>query len=123
MSKKMKALEDRMRRFALTFPEAKEGKSWDHISIKVRKKNFVFFGGHKDSDGLFSMTLKLPQSAEMAASLPFVESSGHGYGRSGWVTVRLGPKDKADPKMFEEWIEQSYRAVAPKKLVKAMDGG
>ena len=109
-----------MRDYALTFPEAQEDHPWEHIAIKVRKKTFVFLGGHKDSDGLFSMTVKLPVSAEMAATLPYVEPAGYGLGRSGWVTVRCAVKDKADPEMLREWIDQSYRAVAPKKLVKEL---
>ena len=121
MSKKMAQLQEKMREFALTFPESHEDNPWDHIAIKVRKKTFVFLGGHKDSVGKFSMTVKLPVSAEMAATLPYVEPAGYGLGRSGWVTVRCAAKDKADPEMFREWIEQSYRAVAPKTLVKQLD--
>ncbi len=121
MSKKMAQLQEKMREYALTFPESHEDNPWEHIAIKVRKKTFVFLGGHKDSDGKFSMTVKLPVSAEMAATLPYVEPAGYGLGRSGWVTVKCAAKDKADPEMFREWIEQSYRAVAPKTLVKQLD--
>lgn len=121
MSAAMAALEDEMRRYALGFPEAIEDHPWDHVAIKVRKKNFVFLGGHKDAEGLFSMTVKLPQSAEMVVNLPFVEPSGYGLGRAGWVTVKLSEGDDAEPEMLKEWIEQSYRAVAPKTLVKQLD--
>lgn len=121
MSKKMAALQEKMRQFALAFPEAQEDHPWDHIAVKVRKKTFVFLGGHKGSDGLFSMTVKLPVSAEMATTLSYVEPAGYGLGRSGWVTVKCAAKDKPDAGMFREWIEQSYRAVAPKTLVKELD--
>ena len=73
MSKKMAELEERMRLYGLAFPEATEDHPWEHISLKVRGKTFVFLGGHKDSAGQFSMTLKLPVSAEMAVTLPFVK--------------------------------------------------
>ena len=121
MSKKMAALQDRIREMALALPEAIEDHPWDHIAIKVRKKTFVFLGGHAGAEGMFSMTVKLPTSSEMAATLPYVEPAGYGLGRSGWVTVKCAAKDKPDPTLFEEWVVQSYRAVAPKKLSKLLD--
>ena len=117
----MAKLQEAMRIFALEFPESHEDHPWDHIAIKVRKKTFVFLGGHKDSDGMFSMTVKLPRSSEMVVTLPYVEPAGYGLGRSGWVTVKCRASDGADPDMFREWIDQSYRAVAPKTLVKKLD--
>lgn len=35
--------------------------------------------------------------------------------------MRLGPKDKSDLDMFKAWIEESYRAIAPKTLAKKLD--
>lgn len=118
MSKKHAALEEKLRKYALTFPEATEEHPWDHVAIKVRGKTFVFLGG--DKADAFSLTVKLPVSAEMAVTLPFVEPAGYGLGKSGWVSVRPGPKDPLDEKLYREWIAQSYRAIAPKKLVKAL---
>jgi predicted DNA-binding protein (MmcQ/YjbR family) len=120
MSKKLFALQERLRRFALTFPEAAEDHPWGHIAVKARKKAFVFMSGEDLHEGKLSMTVKLPVSGEMALTLPCVERAGYGLGKSGWVTARLGPKDKVDPAMLEEWIEQSYRAVAPRTLVKRL---
>jgi hypothetical protein len=34
--------------------------------------------------------------------------------------MRLGPKDPVDLDMFKGWIDQSYRAIAPKTLVKTL---
>ncbi len=121
MSKKLFTLQERLRRHALKFPEAAEDHPWGHIAVKARKKSFVFLSGAELHEGKLSMTVKLPVSGEMALSLPYVERAGYGLGKSGWITVRLGAADKADPRMLEEWIEQSYRAVAPKTLVKKLD--
>jgi hypothetical protein len=57
----------------------------------------------------------------MVLTLPYVEPAGYGLGKSGWVTLRLGSKDPVDLDMFKDWIGQSYRAVAPKTLVKKLD--
>lgn len=120
MSKKLFALQDRLRRFALAYPEASEDHPWDHIAVKVRGKAFVFMSGETLHEGKLSMTVKLPRTGEMTLTLPFMERAGYGLGRSGWVTMRLGAKDKADPLMLEDWIDESYRAVAPKTLVKSL---
>lgn len=120
MSKKLLALQEKLRRRALSLPEASEEAPWGHIAVKVRGKTFVFLGGEKAEPGVFSMTVKLPVSAEMAKTLPLVTAAGYGLGKSGWVTVRLGPKDKCDLATLAGWIEQSYRAVAPKTLVKML---
>ncbi|MEL7488077.1 MAG: MmcQ/YjbR family DNA-binding protein [Pseudomonadota bacterium] len=120
MSKKMAALEAAMRKHALSFPEVVEEFPWGHSAMKVRNKTFVFLGGHLESAGKFSMTVKLPTSAEMATTLDYVEPAGYGLGRSGWVTVKCAAKDKPDAAMLRDWIDQSYRAIAPKALAKAL---
>ncbi|MBB5517516.1 MmcQ/YjbR family DNA-binding protein [Amphiplicatus metriothermophilus] len=121
MTKKLFDLQERLRAYALAFPEAHEDHPWDHIAIKVRKKAFVFLSGAQLYEGKLSMTAKLPVSAEMATTLPYVEPAGYGLGRSGWVTARLGPKDPVDLDLLKGWIAQSYRAVAPKTLARRLD--
>jgi predicted DNA-binding protein (MmcQ/YjbR family) len=59
----------------------------------------------------------------MALTLPFVTPTGYGLARAGWVTARFGHGDSIPSDLLRGWIDQSYRAVAPKKLVKALDGG
>ena len=120
MTKKLMALQDKLRLYALTFPESHEDHPWDHIAIKVRKKAFVFLSGEDLHEGRLGMTVKLPVSHEMVLTLPYMEPAGYGLGRSGWVTMRLGAKDPVDLEMFKGWIGQSYRAVAPKTLVKQL---
>lgn len=120
MSNKLFALQDRLRLFAVAYPEAWEDHPRDHIAVKVRKKAFVLLSGEDLYDGWLSMTVKLPVSGEMVLGLPYVEPAGYGLGKSGWVTMRLGPEDPVDRGMFESWIDQSYRAVAPKTIVKQL---
>jgi predicted DNA-binding protein (MmcQ/YjbR family) len=120
MSKKLFSLQEKLRQYALTFPDAHEDHPWDHLAIKVRKKAFVFLSGAELYEGKLGMTVKLPVSGEMVLTLPYMEPAGYGLGRSGWVTMRLGPKDPVDLDMFKGWIDQSYRAIAPKTLVKTL---
>lgn len=111
------ALERALRKLALAFPEAKEEFPWGERAFKVKKKVFVFLGSDGDS---VSMSVKLPESHEMALEFPFASSTGYGLGRSGWVTVTFGPDDEAPLFLLEGWIAESYRAIAPRKLSDAI---
>jgi predicted DNA-binding protein (MmcQ/YjbR family) len=104
----------KLRALALRYPEAREDFPWGERVIKVGKKVFVFMGS---DDGDFGISVKLPKSAGMALMLPFAEPTGYGLGKSGWVTASFGPKEKPPVPLLAEWIEESYRAVAPRNLV------
>jgi predicted DNA-binding protein (MmcQ/YjbR family) len=107
-----------LRDFALGFPEAREDFPWGERVAKVRDKVFVFLG--RDGADL-GLTVKLPSSGLMALGLPFASPTGYGLGKSGWVTARFTAKDKPPVEMLRKWIDESYRAVAPKELVQALD--
>lgn len=58
----------------------------------------------------------------MALMLPFAEPTGYGLGKSGWVTATFNAGEKAPPvALLKQWLDESYRAIAPKKLVKALE--
>jgi predicted DNA-binding protein (MmcQ/YjbR family) len=107
--------------FAASFPQAWEDYPWDHTVMKVGKKVFVFFGGAAAAPGELSLTVKLPISYEMALTLPFMRPAGHGLWKGGWAALRQRDGDDIDLETIRGWIVQSYRAVAPKKLVKLYD--
>ncbi|WP_437707249.1 MmcQ/YjbR family DNA-binding protein [Sorangium sp. So ce448] len=109
----------RLRGAALAYPEAVEEFPWGDRVAKVRGKIFVFLNIH---EGKLLVTAKLPQSGEAALMLPFAEPTGYNLGKSGWVTARFGPKDRVPEAMLLEWIEESYRAVAPKRALQSLGG-
>lgn len=115
----VKPAEKKLIAFALTYPEAVLEHPWGHDAVKVRGKMFATFGGAETPKAL-SMTVKLPVSSEMALTLPWVEPTGYGLGKSGWVTARLTAGSDVDLETMKGWIDQSYRAVAPKALVKTL---
>jgi hypothetical protein len=41
-------------------------------------------------------------------------------GKHGWVTAHITPKNFSFD-LLKAWIDESFRAVAPKKLVKELD--
>ena len=108
--------------FALSFPEAWQDEPWEgDIVVKVRKKVFVFAGaGSADARWPVGIGIKLPVSKDEALALPGAAPSGYGLGKWGWVSVPLdqGP---VDPELIRDWIEESYRAVAPKTLAARLD--
>jgi len=109
-------IESKLREFALKFPEAYEEFPWGHSAMKVKKKAFLFMG--TDENGRFSISVKLPQSRDMAIDLPFTEPTGYGLGKSGWVTAYFTDEKPLD--LIKSWINESYRAIAPKTLVKLL---
>ena len=108
-------LRQRLLKYALEMPGAHLDHPWGEDVAKVAKKVFVFFGMPEGSQYPPGMTVKLPESQPVALMQAGVAPSGYGLGDSGWVTVTFG--DAHSEEMLREWIEESYRAVAPKKLV------
>jgi predicted DNA-binding protein (MmcQ/YjbR family) len=107
--------------FAATMPEAWEDHPWEHTVLKVGKKVFVFFGGAASPPDTLSVTVKLPISYEMALTLPYMSPAGHGLWKGGWARLSQASGDDIDLETIKDWIVQSYRAVAPKKLAKRLE--
>jgi predicted DNA-binding protein (MmcQ/YjbR family) len=102
-----------LRRFALRFPEAYEDFPWGDRTMKVRGKIFLFLGHDRET---LNLSVKLPESAEAALGLPFTSPTRYRLGRSGWVTARFPKGSEIPLDMFRQWIDESYRAVAPATL-------
>jgi predicted DNA-binding protein (MmcQ/YjbR family) len=116
----VKQAQERLIKYALTFPGATREHPWGDDVVKVRSKMFAAFGGDPAGAKEMSMSVKLPVSSEMALTLSWVEPCGYGLGKSGWVTARLKSGADFDIETMKGWIDQSYRAVAPKALVKSL---
>ncbi len=116
-----RAAEAELIAYAAGFPGAWEDHPWDHTVMKVGQKIFVFFGGAAMPDEVLSVTVKLPISYEMALTLPHMKPSGHGLWKAGWAQLTQASGDDIDLATIRGWIDQSYRAVAPKKLVKQLE--
>jgi predicted DNA-binding protein (MmcQ/YjbR family) len=111
------AAETALRAQGLAYPEATEEFPWGHRTLKVRGKAFVFMGREEG----FSLSVKLPSSCHVALDLPFAEPTGYGLGRSGWVTARFAPGERVPLDILALWLEESYRAVAPKRVAALLD--
>jgi predicted DNA-binding protein (MmcQ/YjbR family) len=107
---------DRLLEFALSLPGAHEDHPWGEDVAKVKGKIFVFLG----PTGSRRFTVKLDESHGHALSIDGAERTGYGLGNSGWVTVPLRAKG-VSLALLRDWVEESYRIVAPKPLLAELD--
>jgi len=108
-----------LRAFGLAYPGAHTKSPWPgHLDLAVNDKTFVYLSIEGEP---FKISCKLPHSAAAALMLGNVTPTPYGLGKSGWVSGSF-PSD-VPVAMLEEWIDESYRAQAPKKLVKTLDEG
>ncbi|NOJ85181.1 MmcQ/YjbR family DNA-binding protein [Myxococcus xanthus] len=114
---KLKAAEDHLREVMLALPEVTEEFPWGHRTAKVKGKMFAILV--LDNDGL-RVTTKLPESNEAALTLPFTAPTGYGLGKSGWVSSHFKPGSEVPIGLLAQWIHESFRAVAPQKVLKAL---
>jgi predicted DNA-binding protein (MmcQ/YjbR family) len=119
MSEPMAVIRARLRDFALSLPGAWEDFPWGERVAKVNKKVFVFFG-HDDEAEPSLVTVKLVESHGHALAIEGAAPTGYGLGRAGWVDVPLHA-DGVTSGLLCDWIEESYRIVAPKRLVAELD--
>jgi predicted DNA-binding protein (MmcQ/YjbR family) len=103
-----------IRDIALGYPEVREDHPWGESAFKVKDKTFVFLG---DREGVVSFSVKLPHSRDFALSFDGTEPTHYGLGKSGWVTITVGKETRIPPDVLRAWIDESFRAIAPKKLV------
>lgn len=103
-----------LRDAALKYPETHEDFPWGERALKVKGKVFLFLHANADEMGL---SVKLPVSCDFALGLPFAQPTGYGLGKSGWVSAKFQQQDDAPIELLLAWLDESYRAVAPKRLV------
>jgi hypothetical protein len=115
---------DRVRTFALGLPRAIEDFPWGERVVKidypVRRRNGLVHGpmflwlGNRDAPAP-AVSVKLRASYDQAVALggatPMTMS---GLGQWGWLTVPLAG---ADLDFVRDWVDESYRNVAPKRLL------
>lgn len=103
----------------MSYPGAHGKSPWPgHDDLAVNDKTFAYLSSPGEP---FSLGCKLPDSSQLALMLPYVTPMAYGLGRSGWVSAKVPPEQAVDLEMFKQWIDESYRAQAPKKLVKQLD--
>ena len=113
-------VEDRLRRICLAFPEATERPFGGHRApaFRVRDKLFLTLS----EDGTY-LTVKAGPGEQslLVASDPDRFFVPRYVGSKGWVGVRTDPP--VDWGEIAELAEDSYRLIAPRRLVDRLDDG
>ena len=113
---------EKVREFALGLPGAVEEYPWGETVAKVNRKVFVFLGVDDGSHPL-GVTVKLRDAAAHAHALtaPGAEPAGYGLGKAGWVRIPLAEQGAPAAELLCDWVEESYRVIAPKRLTADLD--
>jgi predicted DNA-binding protein (MmcQ/YjbR family) len=111
-----------LRKHALGFPQTIEDFPWGHSAFKVKGKKAFLFTYLNEKEGYLNLSMKLPLSGRTALIFPFAKPTEYGLGKSGWVTSQFKAQDDIPLEMLMDWIDESFRAIAPKQVVAELDG-
>jgi predicted DNA-binding protein (MmcQ/YjbR family) len=110
------ALLRRLRAFCLALPEASETDAWGHPNWRAGKKTFAVLETYR---GELVITFKAqPQEQQLLADDPRFFIAPY-VGKHGWLCMRVG--ERVDWKLTRELLLRSYRLVALKRMVQALD--
>lgn len=105
-----------LRQFGLAYPGVARKSPWPgHDDLAVNDKTFAYLSSEGEP---FSISVKLPYTGDEAMKLPFAKPTGYGLGKSGWVTLEPTPAQMPSLAQLKSWMDESYRAQAPKKLAR-----
>jgi predicted DNA-binding protein (MmcQ/YjbR family) len=108
-----------LRAFGLGYPGAHTKSPWPgHMDLAVNDKTFAYLSIEGEP---LHISCKLPHTGTVALELPFTQPTAYGLGKSGWVSATFDGRTAPPVAMLKEWIDESYRAQAPKKLVASLD--
>jgi hypothetical protein len=114
----------RLRKLCLTLPEAHEVEAWGEPTFRVRNKLFAMYAAPNNHHGAGRPAVWCKAAPGNQALMVRAEPERYFVppyvGPSGWVGVWLD----RNPGWSEvkDLMEDSYRLVAPRKLVAVLDG-
>jgi len=108
-----------VREVCLRLPESSEVEAWGRPTFRAGKKIFGVYSGTGQVD--YGLVFK-PEGEERAALLEDDRFYSPRYwGPSGWLALDLGSAPVAWDEVAE-LVESSYRQVALKRMLKALEG-
>ncbi len=114
----------RVRELAMALPEAEERPTHGTPGWRIEGgKYFAYFTRHHHGEAATALLVKTSGQDEMAALIeqdPDTYYRPAYYGASGWIGVVLG-RPGLDWDHVGEWLQRSWRAVAPKRLTRLLD--
>jgi predicted DNA-binding protein (MmcQ/YjbR family) len=117
VAKKAEGTLDRLRALCLAYPEATEKISWGHPNFRAGTKVFVAYEHVKERPSV-AFRLAPPDVERLLMRRQFFVTP---YGRGQWVS--LWADGALDWKAVTDLVDRSYRLVARKRMIAALDGG
>lgn len=110
---------ERVRSLCAPYPESAEVMAWGRPTFRAGKKIFVTLGSSMDRP--YSVVLK-PEAEERRAllELPRVFVPPY-FGPGGWIGLDVDEGPATDWTLVAELIDASYRQVALKRQITALD--
>ncbi len=112
----LQELATRLRSAALAYPAAREDHPWGYTAFKIGKKPFALLACEP---GEVRLLVRLPASVGDALLLPFTRPAPLGLAGRGWIEASVTNED-VDMALLLAWLEESFRAAAPKELAVRM---
>jgi len=111
-------MHDKLLAITLKLPGAYEDRPWGSVHCKVAGK--IFVGWSRGDDGEMEIGIRVDPEVQpvLVASDPRFRVAKYS-GKYGGVDMRIGTKPNWAE--VEHFIVESYRMIAPKKLVKELD--
>ena len=108
----------------LALPDAVEERHGRHSTYLVRKKKFAYYLDDHHGDGRLAVTCRAApgENEAFVAEDPARFFIPAYVGPRGWVGVYVD-LDDVDWDELAELVTESYRSLAPKRLVAALDAG
>ena len=116
-------LTEQVRERALALPEAEETLSHGMPCFGIVKgKKFAYVSLDHHGDGKTSLLVKISGPDEQAQLIDMDEDRFYrpAYFGEGWIGIRLDLGD-TDWEAIADWLQRSWRSIAPKKLTGLMD--
>ena len=106
----------RLRRISLALPEAEETTSFGHPTFKVGRKTFAVLEEYK---GELAICFKATMEDQSLLTMDPQFYVAPYIGKHGWTSIRAG--GPLDWEGVEDFVRESYRLVATKRLVRLLD--
>ncbi len=107
---------NKLRTICLALPDTKETLTWGEPHFRVGEKIFCGCG---EEEGRFVIGFKMAMDdAKAIVKMPSVWKAKY-VGHAGWVT--MDTEAFGDWKEIERLVTDSYRLIAPKRMVMTMD--
>ena len=102
---------------ALSYPETVEVDSCNKKAFKARDKSFLFLGV-RDTD--YNIMVRLGDSRGEAEKMAAKDPDNISVGPH-WITATFASTQALPAGLIRRWIDESWRLLAPKKLVASLD--